>query len=136
MGISGSSSWEHTLCVSFNSPVQFHGVRLLGNEGEEYDVKLDVFSQLVEKKLRSQRDNRGKLGFDVMLPAPIQVHANVIVQLKATITCPDFGQCGTKGKEKVETNGITIFFFSTPGVHSGHSTVKQGQFDEIIFSEI
>ena len=127
---------KHTLCVSFSKPVYVHGVRLLGNEGEEYDVKLDVFSQSVEKKFRSQRNSRGISGFDVMLPAPIQVQADVIVQLKATITGPNFGRYGTKGKEKVETNGITVFFFNTPGVHSGHCTVKQGQFDEIIFSGI
>ena len=127
---------EHTICVSFSKPVNFHGVRLLGDQGEEYDVKLDVFSQLVEKKFRSQRDNRGLLGFDVMLPSPVQVHANVVVQLTATITGPDFDRYGTKGKEKAETNGITVNFFNTQGVHSSDSNVKEGQFDEIIFSEI
>ena len=136
MLISGRITSEHTLCVSFSKPVNFHGVYLLGNEGEEYDVKLDVFSQLVEKKFRSQRNNRGLSGFDVMLPVPIQVHAEVVVQLKATVTGPNFHLCGIGGKGKVETNGITVNFYSAPGVRSGSITVEQGQLDEIIFSEI
>ena len=139
----GFGTREHTLCVSFSSPVNFHGVRLLGNEGVEYDVKLNVFSQLVKEKFRSQRDNRGISGFDVMLPVPIQVQANDVIQLKATITCCKNLRFvslkeGIKGRKKAESNGITVNFFNTPGVRSSASdtTVEGGQFDEIIFSEI
>ena len=127
---------EHTICVSFSKPVNFHGVRLLGCKGGEYDIKLDVFSQSVEGKFRSQRAGGGIAGFDVMLPAPIQVQANVVVQLKATITGPTVETIGVEGRKKVETNGITANFFNTPGVHSNVTTVQQGQIDEIIVSEI
>ena len=41
---------RYALCVSFNKTVKFHGVRLLGGNDEEYDVKLNVFSHVIEKK--------------------------------------------------------------------------------------
>ena len=130
---------EHTIWVSFSKPVNFHGVRFLGEKGQEYDVKLEVISQSVKKKFRSQRDSRRLTGFDVMLPVPIKVQANFVVQLKATITSwqyPNSYYFGIKGRKAVETNGIMVNFFNTPGVHSSATTVEQGQFDEIIFSEI
>ena len=127
---------EHSVCISFSKAVKIHGVRLLGNTGDEYDVKLQVFSQSVEKKFLSQQNSRGSSGFDVMVPVPIKVQADVVVHLKATITGCENSRIGSKGKKKVETNGITVNFFKTPGEHSGETSVEQGQFDEIIFSEI
>ena len=127
---------ENTLCVSFSKAVKIHGVHLLGHTGEEYDVKLQVFSQSVKKKLLSQQNSRGIPGFDVMVPVPINVQADVVVHLKATITGVLTGCTGCKGKKKVETNGLTVNFFNTPGEHSGATSVDQGQFDEIIFSKI
>ena len=129
-------TWEDTLCISFSKCVKVHGVRLLGDCGEGYDVKLEVFSQLVEKKYHSQKNSRGISGFDVMLPVPIKVQANVVVHLKATMKGNDICCIGYGGEKKVKTNGITVNFFNTPGEHSGETSVEQGQFDEIIFSEI
>ncbi len=125
---------EHKLCISFNKAVKIHGVRLLSDTGEECDVKLEVFSQLVKKKFLSQPNSRGVSGFDVMLPVPIKVQANVVVHMKATITGRDSCRIGLEGKKKVETNGVIVNFFNTPGEHFGETCVKQGQFDEIIFS--
>ena len=127
---------NNTICVSFSKAVKIHGVHLLGYTGEEYDVKLQVFSQSVKKKLLSQQNSRGIPGFDVMLPVPINVQADVVVHLKATTTGVLTDCTGFKGKKKVETNGLTVNFFNTPGEHSGETSVDQGQFDEIIFSII
>ncbi len=93
-------TWEDTLCISFSEAVKIHGVRLLGNKGEEYDVKLEVFSQSVEKKCLSQPNSRSISGFDVMLPVPIKVQAYVVVHLKATISggVKSFYGCGEKKK--------------------------------------
>ncbi len=113
-----------------------HGVRLLGNTGDKCDVKLEVFSQLVKKKFLSQPNSRGISGFDVMLPVPIKVQPNVLVHLKATITSPRNCRIGSGGKKKVETNGVTVIFFNATGEDCGETSVKQGQFDEIIFSKI
>ncbi len=136
--LSSVRTWAETLCISFSKPVKIHGVRLLGVEGEEYDVKLrsSVFSQLVKKKFLSQPNSRSISGFDVMLPVPVKVHPNDVVHLKATITGRGDYQIGSGGKKKVQTNGITVNFFNTPGKHSGETSVEEGQFDEIIFSEI
>ncbi len=130
------TTWEDTLCISFSKPVKIHGVRLLGNKGEEYNVKLDVFSQSVEKKFHSQQNNCGSFGFDVFLPVQIKVQADVVVHLKATVTGRENCRIGCGRKKKVKTNGITAKFFNTPGEHSGKTSVEQVQFDEIIFSEI
>ena len=134
----GIATWEHTICVSFSKPVNFHGVRLLGNNGGEYDVKLDVFSQSVRKKFRSKRESHGIAGFDVVLPDPIQVQTNAVVQLRAAIyiTSGNFMSSGLRGRKKIEINGVTVNFFDTPGVRTSNTTVQEGQFDEIIFSEI
>ena len=132
------TTWENVLSISFSKSVKIHGVRLLGDEGgNEYDVKLEVFSQSVENKFLSEKNSSGISGFDVMLPAPIKVQANDVVHLKATMKGKyDICSIGYGEKKKVETNGIAVNFFNTPGEHSGETFVEQGQFDEIIFSKI
>ena len=129
-------SSEHAVCVSFDKPVKIKGVRLLGDHGKEYDVKLQVFSQLVEKKCLSQKNSRGISGFDVMLPMPIEVQANVVVHLKATISGRGSSRYGLGGKNTVETNSVIINFSNPPDADSGETSVERGQFDEIIFSKI
>ena len=131
-----ATTWEDTLCISFSEAVKIHGVHLLGDRGKEYNVKLQVFSQSVEKKFFSQQNSRDISGFDVMLPVPIEVQADVVVHLKATITGRKNRCIGLWGKKKVETNGITLTFFNITGEDSGETSMEQGQFDEIIFSGI
>jgi hypothetical protein len=122
----GESTWEDALGISFSKPVKFHGVRLLGNKQKEYNVKLEVSSRIIEKKFHSEQDNRGiRAGFDVMLPVPIKVQANVPVHLKATITGNPCSYLGAGVKKTVETNGITINF----------ETKEDSHFDGIIFIE-
>jgi hypothetical protein len=107
--------------------VKFHGVRLLGNKQEEYNVKLEVSSQIIEKKFHSQQDNRGMSGFDVMLPVPIKVQANVPVHLKATITGRRYSLYSACVRKTVEIIGITINF------KMKHTN---SHFDKIIFTEM
>ena len=118
-------TWVDALGISFSKPVKFYGVRLLGSKQKEYNVKLEVSSRIIEKKFHSKRDNRGiSEGFDVMLPVPIKVQANVPIHLKATITgyhC----YWGSRVRNSVEINGITINF----------EIEEDSQFDGIIFSE-
>ncbi|CAB3993538.1 BTB POZ domain-containing 6 [Paramuricea clavata] len=120
------STWENALGISFSKPVKFHGVRLLGIEGDEHNVKLEVWSWIIEKKFHSEQDNRGISGFDVMLPVPIKVEANVPVHLKASITGRHYSFWESRVRKTVETSGITVNF----------ETKKNNQFDEIIFSEM
>ncbi|CAB4037887.1 BTB POZ domain-containing 6-like [Paramuricea clavata] len=118
------NTWEDTLGISFSKPVKFHGVRLLGRKQKEYNVKLEVWSRIIEKKFHSEPGNRGMSGFDVMLPVPIKVQANVPVHLKVTITgCPCYWYSHVR--KTVETNGITVNF----------EIEKKSQFEGIIFSE-
>jgi hypothetical protein len=122
------STWEDALGISFSKPVKIHGVRLLGTEGDEYNVKLEVWSWIIKKKFHSEQDNRGIFGFDVMLPVPIKVQANVPVHLKANITGYHYSYWEAPCVRKtVETNGITV---------SLETKKDTGHFDEIIFSEM
>ncbi|CAB3993537.1 BTB POZ domain-containing 6-like [Paramuricea clavata] len=122
------STLEDALGISFSKPVKIHGVHLLGWKRQEYNVKLEVWSWIIEKKFHSKQDNRRVSGFDVMLPVPIKVRANVPVHLTAIIT----GRCWTyvnapRVRKTVETNGITVSF----------ETKKDSvHFNEIIFSEM
>ena len=133
----GSKS-KYAVCVSFNKTVKFHGVRLLGENEEEYDVELKVFSHVIEKKFISQNNSRNISGFDVMLPTPVTVQANVIVPLEATISGDIDFNYGVNGKNPVTTSGITVTFYDLPHVHSNKNPTmpKKRQFDEIIFSEV
>ena len=131
------STWEDGLGISFSKPVKIHGVRLLGNEGEEYDVKLEVWSQITEKKFHSQQDDRMSYGFDVMLPVPIRVQADFIVYLKVTMTGCRIDRFGSEVKTTIETNGTTINFFGIPPPSTGDFVIMiDSQIDEIIYSEV
>ncbi len=133
-----SGTWKDALSISFDRPVKIHGVCMLGYEGKEYNVKLEVFSQqLIENKFRPQRHSSSDIsGFDVMLPVPIKVQANVIVHMKSTTTGYRTFRIGSEGQKTVETKGIIVNFSDTPGVCDSQTSVEKGQFDEIIFSEI
>ena len=118
-------TWQDALGISFSKPVKLHGIRLLGKKQEEYNVKLEVWSWVIENRFHSEQDNHGiSQGFDVMLPVPIKVQANVPVHLKATITgyhC----YWDARVRKTAETNGITVNF----------EIEEDSQFDGIIFSE-
>ena len=45
------NTWKNELCISFSKSVILHGVRLLGDQGRGCEVKLEVLSQLIEKKI-------------------------------------------------------------------------------------
>ena len=132
-------------CISFSKPVKFHGVYVLGVEGKEYDVKLEILSQSIEMKFRARQNIRNVAGFDVMLLQPAKIQANVIVHMKVTMTgvCVNRVQwVGSMGKKTAETNyceGITVSFFKLSDITSGLTEMpaQKGNFiDEIIFSEI
>ena len=130
------------LCISFGKPVKFHGVRLLGREGEECDVKVEILSQSIEMKFRAQQKIRGVAGFDVMLLQPVKIQANVIAHIKVIMRCPfveKLGILGGEEKKTAETNGITVNFFKLSDITTGRTNVPthaDDLIDEIIFSEI
>ena len=135
-----TNSWsgyedKYTLCVSFNRAVKIHGVRLLGWDDKEYDVKLKILSHVIEKKFISQKNSCDISGFDVMLPTPVTVQANIIIPVEATISGYSYFNYGVNGRNPVTTNGITVTFYDLPRVRSD-KIPKERQFDEIIFSEV
>ena len=127
---------QNELCVSFSSLVNLHGVRLLGSEGGKYDVKLEVFSQAIENKFLARKNTRYISGFDVMLPRPIKVQANVIVHLKVTIKSRFSSHCQAIRNTTAETNGVTVNFIQLSDIKPSlaNLSVKDYLIDEIIFS--
>ena len=121
-------TWKNELSTSFSKPVRFHGIRLLGHELAEYDVKLKVLFQSIENKFHAQENTRGVPGFDVMLPRPVEVEANVVVHLKVTIRSRGHLWFKGEGNTTVEANGITVTFLKL--------SEEDEIIDEIIFSEI
>ena len=131
-------TWKNELCFLFSKAVKFRGVHLLGVEGREYDVKLEVLSQSIENKFRAQKNTRDITGFDVMLLQPIKVQTNIIVHVKVTIRGLSGGWVGSKQKKIAETNGITVNFFKMSDITFGRTNVsveEDDYLDEIIFSE-
>ena len=132
-------TWKSELCFLFRKAVKLHGVHLLGVEGKEYDVKLEVLSQSIENKFHAQKNIHSMAGFDVMLLQPIEVQANIIVHLKVTIrghrSPPMFKETQNP---TVETNGITVNFIKLSDIKSSLTNigVQDDLFNEIIFSEI
>ena len=129
---------KNELCVSFSSIVKLHGVRMLGDEGGKYDVKLEIFSQAIENKFHAQKNTRDTSGFDVMLPRPIEVQANVIVHLKVTIKSNISSQRKAIQCATAETNGVTVNFIKLSDIkpYLANLSVMDYLIDEIIFSKI
>ena len=130
---------KNELCISFSRVVKLHGVRLLGDERKAYNVKFEVLSQSIENKFHAQKNTRDIPGFDVMLPRPIKVQANVIVHLKVTIGSRRCALCGGKQNTTAEANGVIVNFFKLSDITSGRANVSVEEdhvIDEIIFSEI
>ena len=131
------STWEDALAISFSTPVAIHGVSFIGMEGEKYDVKLEILSQIIEKKFYSQQLDKCLYGFDVILLSPVTVQTNSIVYLKATVKGSSlfFKENKPFKNVNIKVNGTTVNFFdiSQPGPAD---VIKQLQIHEIIFSQI
>ena len=137
--ISDDATFKNELCVSFSKTVKLHGVRMLGDEGKKYNVKLEIFSQTIENKFHAQKNTRDIPGFDVMLPRPIKVQANAIVHLKVTIRGFAAHVVGLYREKSAEANGIIVNFFKMSDVTASRTNVSMEEddlFDEIIFTEI
>ena len=136
--VRGLKTRKNSLCISFSRPVKLHGVRLLGDAGEDYDVKVEVLSQVVEERIHLQQNSRPICGFDVSLAEPILVEANVFVHIKVTIEGYRRTYIGSGGENTTETNGIFVNFINlnslSPGLNN-NPVEEDDLIDEIIFSE-
>ena len=131
-------TWKNELCFVFSKSVKLRGVRLWGSEGRNYAVKLKILSQSIENKFHAKKNNCDIPGFDVMLPLPIKVQANIIVHLKVTMRGLHGTLWGEMRNTTAETSGITVNFIKLSDIKSGltNVSVQDDLFNEIIFSEI
>ena len=133
-------SWSYLgrpdlLCFSVNKSATFHGVYLFGDDKRsKYEVTLEVGGAKVTGTYTSECNSEGVYGFNVMLPMTISIEENKIVEMAATIKGPKSYR-GSKGKQSVEVNGVTMTFSDVlvPG-RSNCTSENVGQFYEIILS--
>ena len=137
----GSYSWGYSgspdaLTIVVNKPVLFHGVRLFGSQGNQYEVKFMIKDKNVTGTYTSEQDNEGVPGYDVMLPSPLPLLANQDYTISATITGPTSYR-GVRGKSSVTIDDIVVTFKDAPEGLSPNSTRQtKGQFNKIFLSEM
>ena len=124
------STTKHALGISFSKPVKFHGVRLLGGVGQKKKITFEVEGTFV-----SHAEDHKRHGFDVMLDAPVNVAADHVVPMIATITGVPSPYVASQGKKRVKIKAITITLHEQGDVGSCHTRVEHGEFDEIIIGK-
>ena len=129
------STTKHALGISFSKPVKFHGVRLLGGVGQKKKITFEFASKKVEGTFVSHAEDHKRHGFDVMLDAPVNVAADHVIPMIATITGVSSPYVASQGKKTVKIKAIAITFHEQGDVGSCHTRVEHGEFDEIIISK-
>ena len=135
--VPGWTNGDSFLMFSVNKNILLHGVYLLGSEGNDYSVGLNIYRWpecnivLSTKGTFSSLHKKSKnyWGFDVLFDTPVSIIKDTSNGIFAAISGPDsFG--GRNGNSHVESSGVTFKFESWPGL----TGVEQGQLPEFIFS--
>ena len=131
----GYNGGSDALTLVVNKAVLFHGVRLFGNtQRSQYEVKFTIKNKNVTGTYRTDQDNDGVPGYDVMLPNPIPLLPNEENTIIATIKGPE-SYSGCRGKSSVKTDDIVVTFKDSDSNTNGTDTTI-GQFYKIFLSEI
>ena len=136
-----SSTWNQitgksdALILVVNKAVLFHGVRLFGdNKGRQYKVKFTIKDKNVTGTYRSEQDNDGVSGYDVMLPNPISLLPNEENTIIATITGPE-SYSGCSGKSSVKIDDVVVTFKNCKSSSNG-TNIASGQIYKIFLSQM
>ena len=138
---SGSGCFWHynrgtadVISFTVNVPVLLRGVRLFGFEREKYSVILIICGEtVVEDQFQTEeRETDGYYGFDIIFKNRFQLSPNVPCVLRAVIRGRK-SFCGISGREEVVCGKVTFQFIDTKETTNA-SSVKQGQFAEVLFT--
>ena len=131
---------ENNLKFKVDKNVLFHGFRLFGDEnGGEYEVAVkghacfpDFSGTYTSTYIN---ENGGKCyGFDVMLPKPVRITANLTAIIDVTMKGPK-SYYGTNGKSSVEVGGVTVNFSSDVfNYYSPNTCAAKGQIYTVFIS--
>ena len=135
-GYNGADS--DAVAFTVNKAVLFHGVRLFGFCGSQYEVNFTIKDKDRDVKgcYTSEKDNDGVSGYDVMLPKPIPLLPNEEITIIATIRGPE-SQKAWNGSTSVTVDNTVVTFKDAPSGLSRNGTTKtQGQFYSIFLSEL
>ncbi|CAB3989489.1 BTB POZ domain-containing 6-like [Paramuricea clavata] len=126
------------VAFTVNKAAFFHGVRLFGFCGSQYEVNFTIKDKDRDVKgcYISEEDSDGVSGYDVMLPKPIPLLPNEEITIIATIRGPESLR-GWNGSTSVTVDDTVITFKDAPSGLSRNGTTKsQGQFYSIFLSEL
>ena len=124
------------LTLTVNKAVVFHGVRLFGSRGSQYEVEFTTKGETLTGTYTSQQYNDGVWGFDVMLSKPISLLPNENFRINALIEGP-ISKRGQNGKSSVKLDDIVVTFENAPsGLDSNGTNKTKGQFYKIFLSKL
>ncbi len=136
-----ANSWSYDgdaegLTLAVNRAVLFHGVRLFGSRGSQYEVNFTIKDESVEGNYTSEQDGDGVSGYDVMLPKPVPLLRNEEVTIMATIKGPKSAG-GYNGKLSTKVDKIIVKFKDAPpGLSPNCTRTNYGQFYKIFLSKL
>ncbi|CAB3993420.1 BTB POZ domain-containing 6-like [Paramuricea clavata] len=126
-----TSGCSDALALVVNKAVLFHGVRLFGSNGGQYEVKFTIKDKNVTGSYTSEQDSDCVPGYDVMLAKPIPLLPNEEITIIATITGPH-SYHGNSGKSSVTIDDIIVTFKNAPtGLRSNENT-NGGHFKNLL----
>ena len=129
-----------SLSFSVDQFALFLGIRLFGppkpphsDQSVSIDVNLEIDGKTaVSGYYKSQTNNDGIYGVDVMFKSPILVKEHEVMKMVSTVK-GNSSMLGKHGKSTVTVEGVTVTFIEYGGC-TNRTCVCRGQFHEMILS--
>ena len=142
-----NSRWNYDNCectdalvLSVDKSIKLHAVRLFGSDSSEYLVNLTLKDENMDFVASEEGSFLSKLvqselgdyqGFDIVFKPPVALEANTNYHLIAHVTGPP-SWYGQSGLYSVEHFGVQ-FFFNSSNVLASNTSLRKGQFSEVVF---
>ena len=136
-------SWgKDSINFTVDKDIILHGLCLLGKKNNDYSVTLTIKQTDTESVLASktgtfsskllQHANGNYYGFELLFDSTVACKKNTAYEIEALITGPTRSWRGSDGLGTVVCSGVKFLF--TDNDSSNGTSVRNGQFPEILFS--
>ena len=138
-----SSGNKDRIDITVNKDIILNGLCLCGSEKNDYKVTLEIKNvsnnlclasksgTFPSKRLQDKSNNYN--GFEVLFDLPVNLKKNTKYRIEALISGPASGR-GERGFSTVVCNGVTFTFSDCPSEPSNGTSLREGQFPELMFS--
>ena len=141
-------SWNYRgetdiLDLTVDKNIILHGLCLCGSENNNYTVILAIKNASNNLRLASksgifpstllQYKSDNFYGFEVLLDPPVNLKKNTKYRIEAFISGP-MSVKGKGGSSTVVCDGLTFTFSDCPSERSNGTSLREGQFPELMFS--